>query len=141
MDLNEAIATRRAVRDYKPDALDDATIRALIDAAILAPSAMNEQPWTFTVVDSAAVPGRTFLLREFVTLLEPVSRADGSVEHARAVVAAADERRSKPPRDGARFGIPDPAGQSPRVMLATATEIDELVGRLVRSLFADSVRG
>ncbi|MCW5694287.1 MAG: nitroreductase [Pseudolabrys sp.] len=52
MDLNEAIATRRAVRDYKPDAIDDATIRALIDAAIQAPSAMNEQPWTFTVVRS-----------------------------------------------------------------------------------------
>lgn len=52
MDLNEAIATRRAVRAYRPDAVDDATIRALIDAAIQAPSAMNEQPWTFTVVRS-----------------------------------------------------------------------------------------
>lgn len=52
MDLNEAIATRRAVRAYKPDAVDDVTIRALIDAAIHAPSAMNEQPWTFTVLRS-----------------------------------------------------------------------------------------
>ncbi len=52
MDLSEAIATRRAVRAYRPDAVDDATIRALIDAAIQAPSAMNEQPWTFTVVRS-----------------------------------------------------------------------------------------
>lgn len=52
MDLNEAMTTRRAVRAYRPDAVDDATIRALIDAAIQAPSAMNEQPWTFTVVRS-----------------------------------------------------------------------------------------
>jgi len=58
MDLNEAMTTRRAVRDYKPDAVDDATIRALIDAAIQAPSAMNEQPWWFTVVRGQALLDR-----------------------------------------------------------------------------------
>jgi protein-tyrosine-phosphatase len=93
------------------------------------------------VVDSAAVPGRTFLLRELVKLLSPVARADGSVQHARTEVAAADQRRSTSRRDAARFGIADPAGQPPRVMLATATEIDELVRRLVRSLFGHSSRG
>ena len=50
MDLNEALASRRAVRAYKPDVIDDATIHALIEAAIQAPSAMNEQPWSFAVV-------------------------------------------------------------------------------------------
>ncbi|HWK97498.1 MAG TPA: nitroreductase [Pseudolabrys sp.] len=58
MDLSEAIVSRRAVRAYKPDAVDDKVIRALIDAAIQAPSAMNEQPWSFTVVRDKALLDR-----------------------------------------------------------------------------------
>ena len=50
MDLIEAIASRHAVREYTREAVDEPTIQRLIDAAIQAPSAVNEQPWTFTVV-------------------------------------------------------------------------------------------
>ena len=50
MELHEAIRGRRAVRDYTPEAVDEATIRRLVDAAIQAPSAVNQQPWGFTVV-------------------------------------------------------------------------------------------
>jgi low molecular weight protein-tyrosine phosphatase len=92
------------------------------------------------VIDGAAEPGRTFLLREFVELLEPSAPADGTINRARAEVAAAYERRTKPPRDAAGFVIPDPAGRSPGVMVATATEIDELVRRIVRDLFGSRAR-
>jgi nitroreductase len=50
MDLNEVITGRRAVREYTAQAVDEPTIRRLIDAALQAPSAVNQQPWTFTVV-------------------------------------------------------------------------------------------
>ncbi len=50
MDLNEAITGRRAVRKYTTETLDELTVTQLIDAAMQAPSAMNEQPWTFTVL-------------------------------------------------------------------------------------------
>lgn len=50
MDLDTAITGRRAVREYTNQPVDDKLIRALIDAAIQAPSAVNQQPWTFTVV-------------------------------------------------------------------------------------------
>ena len=50
MDLNVAIRGRRAVRDYTSKAVDEKLIRALIDAGIQAPSAVNQQLWTFTVV-------------------------------------------------------------------------------------------
>lgn len=50
MDLQEAIAGRRSVRDYTQAAVDEATIDRLVGAAVLAPSSMNEQPWTFTIV-------------------------------------------------------------------------------------------
>jgi len=50
MDIDEAISGRRSTRDYTAQAVDDQSIRRLIDAAVHAPSASNGQPWTFTVV-------------------------------------------------------------------------------------------
>jgi len=50
MDLNEAITGRRTIREYTTEAIDKQTIQGLIDAAVHAPSAVNQQPWTFTVV-------------------------------------------------------------------------------------------
>jgi nitroreductase len=50
MDLNDAIIGRRAVREYTQEAIDERTIMRLVDAAVQAPSAVNQQPWAFTVV-------------------------------------------------------------------------------------------
>lgn len=58
MDLDEAITGRRAVREYTGAAVDERTIRRLIDAAVHAPSAVNQQPWTFTVVREQGVLDR-----------------------------------------------------------------------------------
>lgn len=58
MDLDEAIAGRRSQREYTKEPVDEATIRHLVGAAVLAPSAVNEQPCTFTVVRDQAVLDR-----------------------------------------------------------------------------------
>ena len=58
MDLNEAITGRRSVREYTAQAVDEPTIRRLIDAAVHAPNAVNQQPWTFTVVRDQSVLDR-----------------------------------------------------------------------------------
>ena len=58
MDIDEAISGRRSTREYKAEAVDEQTIRGLIDAAVHAPSAVNEQPWTFTVVRDQSVLDR-----------------------------------------------------------------------------------
>jgi len=58
MDISEAISGRRSTREYKAEAVDERTIRRLIDAAVHAPSAVNEQPWTFTVVRDQSVLDR-----------------------------------------------------------------------------------
>ncbi len=50
MNVDEAISGRRSVREYTTQGIDEHTIRHFINAAILAPSAVNQQPWTFTVV-------------------------------------------------------------------------------------------
>ena len=50
IDLEEAIAGRRSVRSFTRTPVDPILIEQLIDAAVCAPSAMNRQPWVFTVV-------------------------------------------------------------------------------------------
>jgi nitroreductase len=55
MELMDAIYRRRAVRAYKDQAVDQITVKVLIDAAIQAPSAMNQQPWAFAVVQDRVV--------------------------------------------------------------------------------------
>jgi len=58
MDLDNAITGRRAVREYSSRAVDEQTILRLIAAAVQAPSAVNQQPWTFTVVRDQKVLDR-----------------------------------------------------------------------------------
>jgi nitroreductase len=50
VELMDAIRNRRAVRVYTDAPIDRSAIERLIDAAILAPSAMNLQPWAFAVL-------------------------------------------------------------------------------------------
>lgn len=50
MELLQAITDRRSVREYSDEPVDDALLRRLIDTAIQAPSAINQQPWCFIVV-------------------------------------------------------------------------------------------
>lgn len=50
MEMMDAIKSRRAVRDYTDAPVARTTIEGLIGAAILAPSAMNLQPWAFAVI-------------------------------------------------------------------------------------------
>jgi nitroreductase len=50
MELMDVIRNRRAVRDYSDTPIDRSAVERLIDAAILAPSAMNLQPWAFAVL-------------------------------------------------------------------------------------------
>ena len=58
MDLKEAIYTRRAVREFTAEPVDEKTLRDLIDAAVQAPSAVNQQPWSFCVVRDKVVLAR-----------------------------------------------------------------------------------
>lgn len=58
MDLQQAIYSRRATRAFTSEPVDRTSLLRLIDAAIQAPSAVNEQPWLFTVVQDQALLAR-----------------------------------------------------------------------------------
>ena len=46
----DAIKSRRAVRSYEDKAVPESVIQTLLEAATFAPSAINIQPWKFTIV-------------------------------------------------------------------------------------------
>ena len=52
MTAKECMLTRRSTRAFKPDSVDKALLEQIAEAGLYAPSAMNEQPWTFTVVSN-----------------------------------------------------------------------------------------
>jgi nitroreductase len=54
MDVLEAIKTRRSIRRYKPEQISDKDLQSILEAARLAPSAGNRQPWRFIIVQNGA---------------------------------------------------------------------------------------
>jgi nitroreductase len=48
----EAIKSRRSVRNFKPDQISREDLELVIEAGIYAPSAHNDQPWHFTVIQN-----------------------------------------------------------------------------------------
>ncbi|MDI3527461.1 MAG: hypothetical protein PWR03_1644 [Tenuifilum sp.] len=47
----QQILDRRSVMAFLPEAINDNDIKTIINAAMIAPSAYNEQPWFFFVVN------------------------------------------------------------------------------------------
>ena len=83
MNLLDAMRERRAVRDYINEPVDKAVLVRLIDAAVLAPSAMNRQDWLFVVItdplalDSIAHKAKLHML----SLLDQTPPLRGFREH------------------------------------------------------------
>jgi len=70
LELWDALRTRRSIRKYKKDSVSDEKIEKVLEAARIAPSADNKQPWSFVVVRSkekirelgeATYPGSEFI--------------------------------------------------------------------------------
>lgn len=54
MEFLDVLRSRRAVRQFTDEVPARGTLEHLIEAATLAPSAMNSQPWSFAVVTGVA---------------------------------------------------------------------------------------
>lgn len=53
--MNEVLSTiknRRSVRKYKPEQISEENLKLILEAGIYAPSAHNQQPWHFTVIQN-----------------------------------------------------------------------------------------
>ena len=58
MDLLEAIKGRRSIRSFKSDDVTEEEVDLLIEAATMAPSAGNIQPWEFIIIRTAEMKKR-----------------------------------------------------------------------------------
>jgi len=76
MDLIEAVKKRKSIRGYKRDPVPKAVLEQILELASRAPSAMNTQPWEFTVLTGDIVEN---LRRSNVELLN--SGAPPGPEH------------------------------------------------------------
>lgn len=56
--LDEVIQNRRSIRNYQDKPVSLATIQSIINDTILAPSAGNEQPWKYLVVNNKEILDR-----------------------------------------------------------------------------------
>ena len=50
MDVHEAIRSKRAIRNFRDEALPEAQVRAILDAGRRSQSSKNSQPWHFVAV-------------------------------------------------------------------------------------------
>ncbi|HOD18467.1 MAG TPA: nitroreductase family protein [Candidatus Cloacimonadota bacterium] len=50
MDFRELVQTRHSVRDFLPEPIPENVLNEMLEAARLAPSAQNRQPWRFVVI-------------------------------------------------------------------------------------------
>jgi nitroreductase len=93
MDINAAIFGRRSVREYTTQSVDPQMIHGLIDAAVHAPNAVNQQPWTFTVVRDQTVLARVSdsAKRHMLATMSPSRHSD----YFRSRLSEPDSRCSK----------------------------------------------
>ncbi len=84
MDINEAISGRRSTRAYTTEAVDEQTLQRMINAAVLAPNAVNEQPWTFTVVRNQALLDQ--ISQDAKAHMLATMSPDGHSDHFRSIL-------------------------------------------------------
>lgn len=58
MNFLELVITRQSVRKYSSKPIEKEKVKRCLEAARLAPSASNSQPWTFVVVDDESLKDR-----------------------------------------------------------------------------------
>jgi len=102
LSVKEAIEMRRSIRRFRPDVVPDELIEQMLEAARLAPSGSNRQPWRFLVVRDKEVKKelrRICLEQRFVEEAPVVIACFADLE------AYSKEARRRRRREFVRFGV------------------------------------
>ena len=76
MDCTQTIRARRSIRKFKPGAsIPRPDVEAMLEAAMLAPSARNLRPWEFFVVENPELKARLRAAHPFASMLDTASLA------------------------------------------------------------------
>jgi nitroreductase len=107
MNVSEAIRAKRAVRQFKNEALPDEAMHAILNAGRRAQSAKNNQQWRFIAITS----------RETLESLSKLGEWAGHLAGAAMGVAILT------PEPGSRFSVMFDAGQAAAYMQLAAWEL------------------
>ncbi len=105
MDAIEAIMSRRSIRRYTGTPVPEALITQLLEAAMAAPSAGNQQPWQFVVIDD-----RTLL--DAITEVHPYSQMLKEAPMALLICGDTESARH------AKFWVQDCSAATQNVLVA-----------------------
>lgn len=89
MELTEAIRGRRSIRRFKRKEVSQDEIGELIDAAIVAPSPLNTQPWLFSVVTGKPRDELLKIISRSTTVMEDILAIYGLDEETLAATKQA----------------------------------------------------
>jgi nitroreductase len=89
MDTLEAIATRRSNRRFKADPIPQDVLEKILNAAIMAPSGKNRQPWCFVVVREGKREEMIAQMRAGIAKFKARGENIGSAEGTAAVMEQA----------------------------------------------------
>ncbi|MFC2108696.1 nitroreductase family protein [Candidatus Bipolaricaulota bacterium] len=80
MTVLEAINARRSIRKFKSDPVENDRVQQLLEAAVLAPSAKNSQPWRFTVVMESKKEEMLSIIRKGISNREAEGEELGTIK-------------------------------------------------------------
>ena len=89
MDTLEAIATRRSNRKFRADPIPQDVLEKILNAAIMAPSGKNRQPWRFVVVREDKRGEMVAQMRAGIAKFKARGESIGSAEGTAAVMEQA----------------------------------------------------
>ena len=89
METLEAIATRRSNRRFKADPIPQDVLEKILNAAIMAPSGKNRQPWRFVVVREDKRGEMIRLMRQRLEKMKARGENVGSAEGTATVMEQA----------------------------------------------------
>ena len=102
LSVKKAIEMRRGIRHFRPDEVPDELIKQMLEAARLAPSGSNIQPWRFLVIKDTEVKKE----------LRPICLEQQFIEEAPVVIvcfsdleAYSREARRKRRQEFIKFGV------------------------------------
>ncbi len=89
MDTLEAIAARRSIRRFRSDPIPQDVLEKILNAAIMAPSGKNRQPWRFVVVREDKRGEMVQIMRETIARWKARGDNIGSAEGSATVMEQA----------------------------------------------------
>jgi nitroreductase len=75
MELFEGLLSRRSIRKYTGEKIDEDAIRSIIKAGMYAPSANNRRPWHFILVDEREIIEKIMKVHPYSSMLSEASHA------------------------------------------------------------------